>query len=229
MSDLAGIRKDSCPTACNLNHCVIGAGRPLCMHPCMSGVPHQHKNDAAIQKIYAQACTVLGVKNVHEITQGIARMTDQQQQPTPPANAVEARAQLDSLMSNADFSSKLLAGSGPETNQWRDLQTMIAGGDDVEIAMSGALPDVPDSNLKQLSGTADMLRDAGFTPKAIREVLSNQEAPQADVDRATVWKNQALKNPEFTKRWLGGDPDAAREMLVANAILSLPIKKEGKA
>jgi hypothetical protein len=72
MSNLAGIRKTSCPTACNVNHCVIEAGLPLCMHPCMSGVPHQHKNDPTIQKVYARACTVLGVKNINEPAEGIA-------------------------------------------------------------------------------------------------------------------------------------------------------------
>jgi hypothetical protein len=72
MSDLAGIRKDSCPAACNVNHCVIAAGRPFCFHPCGSGVPFNFKNDPAIQKIYAEACTMLGVKNLHEITEGIS-------------------------------------------------------------------------------------------------------------------------------------------------------------
>jgi hypothetical protein len=72
MSDLAGIRKDSCPSACNVTGCVIAVGLPLCMHPCMSGVPHSHKDNPAIQKMYARACTVLGVKNINEPAQGIA-------------------------------------------------------------------------------------------------------------------------------------------------------------
>jgi hypothetical protein len=64
MSDLAGIKKDSCPSACRIDHCVIAAGRPLCFHPCGSGVPFNCKHDPAVQKIYAEACTVLGVKNI---------------------------------------------------------------------------------------------------------------------------------------------------------------------
>jgi hypothetical protein len=157
-------------------------------------------------------------------------MTDQQQQPPAPATtASEAIARLDTLRADKSWSEKLVTGDSAVTKEWNDLHHLAATGDDVDVALSGALPDVPSSSVREMASTADMLRDAGFTPKAIREVLSNQEAPQADHDRAAAFKNQALKNPEFRKRWLGGDPDAAREMLAANAILSLPIKKEAAA
>jgi hypothetical protein len=66
-TDLAGISKTACPTACNIERCVISAGRPLCFHPCGSGVPFNFKNDPEIQKIYADACKILDVRNKHEI------------------------------------------------------------------------------------------------------------------------------------------------------------------
>jgi hypothetical protein len=157
-------------------------------------------------------------------------MSEQQQQQQPPAapptNAAEARVQLDTLRSNADWNAKLLAGSGPETNQWRDLHTMIAAGDNVELAMSGALPDVPDSQLKLMAGTAEMLKSMGFPPQAIRETLSGKEATQADVDRATAWKTENLKSKDFVDRLMRGEPDATRQLWVANVILSSPLKKE---
>jgi hypothetical protein len=64
--DLAGITRQGCPTACTIERCVI-AGRPLCFHPCGSGVPSNFKHDPAVLKIYAEACVALGVDNKHEI------------------------------------------------------------------------------------------------------------------------------------------------------------------
>jgi hypothetical protein len=69
MNNLAGISKVDCPAACTVDSCVIAAGRPFCFHPCGSGVPFNFKNDPAIQKIYAEACTVLGVPNKNVVTQ----------------------------------------------------------------------------------------------------------------------------------------------------------------
>ena len=49
--------------------CVIADGKPHCMHPCKGGVPFNFKNDPAIQKIYADACSALGVPNKNVVTQ----------------------------------------------------------------------------------------------------------------------------------------------------------------
>jgi hypothetical protein len=85
-----------------------------------------------------------------------------------------------------------MSGDVAATKEFHELTGKIAegGGDDVAIAMSGNLPDIPDSSLRQMAGTAEMLRDMGFPPTAISETLSNKEATQADVDRANVWKKQ---------------------------------------
>ncbi len=69
MNHLAGLTKVDCPIGCNADGCVIGAGKPHCMHPCKGGVPFNFKNDPAIQKIYTEACTVLGVPNKNVVTQ----------------------------------------------------------------------------------------------------------------------------------------------------------------
>jgi hypothetical protein len=66
-NSLAGITRNSCPTGCSIDHCLLAAGRPFCFHPCGSGVPFNLKNDPAIQKLYADACAALGVKNRNEV------------------------------------------------------------------------------------------------------------------------------------------------------------------
>jgi hypothetical protein len=69
MSKLAGITKVDCPVACSVDGCVVAAGKPYCMHPCKGGVPYNFKNDPAIQKTYADACSALGVADKNMVTQ----------------------------------------------------------------------------------------------------------------------------------------------------------------
>jgi hypothetical protein len=69
MSKLAGLTKVDCAAGCNADGCVIADGKPFCMHPCKGGVPFKFKNDPAIQKIYTEACTALGVPNKNMVTQ----------------------------------------------------------------------------------------------------------------------------------------------------------------
>jgi hypothetical protein len=63
---LEGISRHNCPTACRIDHCVLGAGRPHCCDPCGAGVPFSFKDDPAVQKIYSAACATLGVRNRNE-------------------------------------------------------------------------------------------------------------------------------------------------------------------
>jgi hypothetical protein len=160
-------------------------------------------------------------------------MSDEQQphQPpaTPPANAAEASTRLETLKNSVDYTAKLLAGDPYAAKEFHDLHVMIDSGDNVDSAMKGILPDVPDSQLKMMAGTAEMLRDKGFTPLSIRETLEGKEATQAEVAQATAWKNQRMRSPEFIKQYLSGEPDAVRQMLVADIILSSPVKKEQAA
>ena len=65
MSNLAGLTKSQCATACNAKACVIG-GRPRCLHPCFSGIPNELLNDLGIHEAFDQACTALGTRNIHK-------------------------------------------------------------------------------------------------------------------------------------------------------------------
>jgi hypothetical protein len=67
---LAGMTKLDCPTACNINGCVVGLGKPVCMHPLKSGIPNNLINDLAILESYDAACIALGVRNIHKIPTG---------------------------------------------------------------------------------------------------------------------------------------------------------------
>lgn len=150
-------------------------------------------------------------------------MTEQpQQQPAPPANAVEARTRLAAIEADKDQGAKIFAGDPAANREWRELVAKAATSDDstVELAMTGDVHKITDSATKMMAETAVWMRGAGFPEKAIRETLADKAPAPEDIDRARVWKTQAMKNPDFTKRLLDGDGDAMREMTAANIVLT---------
>jgi hypothetical protein len=151
----------------------------------------------------------------------------------PPKNSAEARAVLDSRIADKDWGAKLLASDGATKTEYQQLRALVDSpdpSDRVELAMSGAdLGFLPDSSIVQMSHVAEMLRDMGFPPTAIRETLSGKEATQADVDMANAWKTENLRSKEYVTRLMSGEPSAARQLMVANLILSSPLKKAGAA
>jgi hypothetical protein len=146
--------------------------------------------------------------------------------PAPPATPAEASTRLDQLKANPTWTKAFLAGAVENVQQFRELHELIAKGDEIDAAIAGVLPETPSSDMRQMVGTAELLKGMGFPPLAIRETLSGKEASQIDIDRATAWKAQNLKSKEFADRLFKGDPGAARELMVANIILSSPVKKE---
>jgi hypothetical protein len=160
-------------------------------------------------------------------------MTDETQQvapPAPPANAAEASARLATLTNDKAWGDKLLASDPAATKEFKILTAMVAeGGDHVDRALSGALPDVPDSDLKTMAGTADMLRELGIKPDVVRQTLENHEVTQAEYDATKAWQARTMKDQFWVKAYLEGDPDAARQMMLASIILSSPIKSGAAA
>jgi len=142
---------------------------------------------------------------------------------TQPANATEARAALDAKMANSEWSSRYLQGGAAERQEFTDLTTKISNGgaDAVSAAMGGDLPDLATSTDRLMASTAGWLRDRGFPDKAIHETLSGTEPTVEDIQRARTWKTQAMRSAEFSKRYLAGEPDAVREMLAADAVLTI--------
>ena len=147
-------------------------------------------------------------------------MTQQQTQPT---NATEARAALDAKLADKEWGDRYLSGAATERREFTELTTLIArGGDDVvTAAMAGTLSDPTDADQRFLADAAGWLRDHGFPDRAIHETLSGKEPTAADIELARVWKTQAMKSQDYVKRFLANDPDAIREMLAANTVLTV--------
>jgi hypothetical protein len=152
--------------------------------------------------------------------------------PAPPANATEARAVLDSRLADREWGAKLLSGDVAANTEYRELRAKADNpetADTVTVAMSGDIGIMPDSDMALLANMAGMLREHGLNERQVRETLEGREASQAEVDMARMWKNQNLKSKEFVARWLSGEPEAVRQMLVANIILTSPLKKADAA
>jgi len=70
MSAFEGLTRSQCPAGCKPARCVI-TDLPNCAHPCMSGLQMAVKTPAVLAR-YAAACRAIGVRNIHEIMEGIA-------------------------------------------------------------------------------------------------------------------------------------------------------------
>jgi hypothetical protein len=71
-----------------------------------------------------------------------------------------------------------------------------------------------------MANTADMLREIGFPEKAIHETLAGKVPTPDDIQLAQSWKRQALNSPEWVRRYLSGEPDARREMMAADVVIT---------
>jgi hypothetical protein len=148
--------------------------------------------------------------------------------PAPPSTPAEAATRLDALKADPTWTKALLSGAPAQTREFHQLHELVDKGDNIDQAMSGVLPAgiIQDGAQVEMMGTAEMLKGMGFTPLSIRETLSGKEATQAEVDMATRWKAEKFSNADWVKLLMSGDVEARRHLLVANVILSSPLKKE---
>jgi hypothetical protein len=139
---------------------------------------------------------------------------------------------LDSRLADKAWGAKLLSGDVAANTEYRELRAKADNPetvDTVTVAMSGDIGIMPDSDMALMANMAGMLREYGLNELQVRETLEGREASQAEVDMARLWKNQNLKSKEFTAKLMSGDPDAARQLMVANIILTSPLKKADAA
>jgi hypothetical protein len=154
-------------------------------------------------------------------------VTDQQQQPTtPPANATEAQARLSALKNDQDWGGRLMSGDVAASKEFRDLTGIIAaGGDAVEQAIAGIVPGtVHDADQQRMAQAAVWMEERGLRAEVIRQTLTDYEVSPQEVRAVKAWKAQKMRSPEFTKAFLAGEPEAVREILLADIVLSSPVK-----
>jgi hypothetical protein len=147
--------------------------------------------------------------------------------PAPPATPAEARQRLDARLADKQFGARLLAGDAATNTEYRDLQNMAANvdpNDAVAVAMSGNIGEMPDSSVKLMANTADMLREIGIKESIIEETLRGHEVTEQEYKLVEAWKARQMKDPVFVKAYLSGDADARHKMTLAAIVLSGGIK-----
>jgi hypothetical protein len=144
---------------------------------------------------------------------------------TPPTNAAEAQAVLNTKFADKAWGAKLLSGDGPTTTEYRGLRELINKPDPtdaVKVAMSSDDKQgfIQDSSVVELRGAAGFLRDLGLNEQQVAETLQGKQPSEAEIQMAKAWKTQSFKSKEFVNRLFAGEPDARQQLLVANIILS---------
>jgi hypothetical protein len=110
--------------------------------------------------------------------------------------------------------------------------TALASGEDastVAAAMSGNIGDIPDSSVKLMAETAGMLREIGIREEIVEQVLKGHEVSAEEYKLTEAWKARQMKNPDFVKAYLSGEPEAREKMTLASIILSGGIKGESRS
>lgn len=149
----------------------------------------------------------------------------------PPATPAEATAKLEALKADPAWRDGFLSGSAPQAREYQELTALAAKGDKdakVDLAMAGVMADAPfqDSGHIQNIAATKMFRELGIRDEVIRETLTDQEITQQDYDAVARWKADRLKDSAWVKAWLSGEGDQARDMMLANIVLSSNIKKQ---
>jgi len=76
-----------------------------------------------------------------------------------------------------------------------------------------------------MAGTLATLREAGLTDEVLAEVAAGKPITADERRIAEDWQRRAMKDQEFIRKLLGGDPDAQRLLLCASIALSSEIRK----
>jgi hypothetical protein len=123
---------------------------------------------------------------------------------------------------------RLVSGDPKELARFNELMAKKAEADPVEAVMSGALPDVPSSEHRQMNELASYLKSLGHPDAVVREALATDDAPisQELHNQLKTWKAKALTNEEWTKAYLAGSVEHRLQMESAIIALMHPIAED---
>jgi hypothetical protein len=116
--------------------------------------------------------------------------------------------------------------------EWTALTETIAAGDPIDAVMAGVNPagntqiDFSGGNAAsyadQIKAVGE-LRTAGLDDGVIRQILSDQKVSRGEFEAVKGWHDRALKDQDFVRKYLAGDPEAMRLMTLASVVLSSDI------
>lgn len=141
----------------------------------------------------------------------------------PPTTPAEASNRLNQAQADKNWTQSFLGGNPARVKEFNEWHELAAKGDSTDLAMAGLYQPggMNSRDHIQNMGTAAMLQEAGIRPQIIRDVLTDKHTvTQAEYDATKLWKEDRMTDPEFVKRYLAGDSEAKRKMLLADIILT---------
>jgi hypothetical protein len=151
--------------------------------------------------------------------------------PLVPQNAQDARAQLELLGRDPNFSRALFSGDGPARAQFERLVELKASGDPVADAIAGVVEpqqifettmdgQLPSSVVKQV--VADM-QAYNISAGAIKEGIDGTPVDAREYALTQALQTQKFGDADWVKRLMASDWAATREWKLMCNILSRPI------
>lgn len=138
----------------------------------------------------------------------------------------DAASQLERRVTDSDFRSRWLSGSGPHVQEANALiARKLSGGDRLDQIIAGTAEVSPFeattggelSTYNQMQA-AGWLKDLGISDTAIREAFEGKPVPREQYDWVMNLKADLESNPEFLKRYFKGEREAVRKMMLCNIV-----------
>ena len=140
----------------------------------------------------------------------------------------EAGAQLDGLIANPEFRSKLLAAGAAETRQFHELMAAKSGGEnklDKIIAGTAEMPLMEATTNNELSThkiatSVSDLREVGLSDDEIKQAVTGAPVSKAEYDAVKRLHADRLGNPEWTAKLLKGGATERLELTRMQVVLA---------
>jgi hypothetical protein len=152
--------------------------------------------------------------------------------PEKPSNATEAKARLDHLVRDGEWSKKLDAGDADTHKEFHALTALAAdlpAGDRFDAALRGEVPpgliETTDGSNKltthKLASAVEGLREVGLSDDVIRQAVNGGKDDPAVLRALAEFRDKLFGDPAWTKRYLdGGAVERRQATLIAIALNS---------
>ena len=166
-------------------------------------------------------------------------MTDTQQTTTATAPAdianltpSEASERLTARSADKGWRSKVLAGNGPEVQEFQALSAKRDEASRIDAALSGAEPagiemtsDENPLTVRQMATAAGWLREDGLSDATVRQVLEGGPVSKEEHRVAEQTLSRLMGDKQWAAKLMGGDIGAQRDHRLLHIIINSPIRE----
>jgi hypothetical protein len=152
-----------------------------------------------------------------------------------PSTPAEATARLDQLKSDPGWRDLFLAGSGRQVNEFHSLHELAAKEANatlIDKAMNGGALDgeMQTSEYVEMRGAAAMFSELGIRSEIIKDVLAGtHKVTKEEFQAAELWKADRLRDADWKAKYMSGDREEQRRMMLADIIITGGIRGETAA